>query len=419
MKSMTDFIMEQEMPSVEEEVFNESALVSQFMAVQAAVAEMNCIYEYASIVTFCESNDIEIPEMLVQEGFKDTWNAILTGISNFFKKIADWFKSLVKGTVATFSASKLNEIIAKLKTYPEDTPLDDQKIIAPAVIYVYIVAALEAYREVVIHSIAEGTDVANNNEQSMVSDFIKNIDKFYADLEQLKDNSKWKTASGGFNTNFKFEVLDKYIDPNATAKISTSTNNQSGLTYGWLINVLETVNRLDIPKQGSKILDELGADVKKFTTNKKETATMQVSASAGDTAKAVAKNLGVDEKALIDAVNTAVGGTIGNDNKFSANFDKEVQITISNKWVTDRDVQDKIGKTANLLATVYDKAKTGLSDTAALAFKDLEKASGEDANKDYQKNLSNLNKDTGRDRLSKGNSSFSDETKKKLGFKSV
>ena len=80
MKSMTDFIMEQEMPSVEEEVFNESALVSQFMGMQAAAAEMNCIYEYASIATFCESNDIEIPEMLVQEGFKDVMNKIWTGI---------------------------------------------------------------------------------------------------------------------------------------------------------------------------------------------------------------------------------------------------------------------------------------------------------------------------------------------------
>ena len=105
-------------------------------------------------------------------------NKILTGISNFFKKIADWFKSLVKGTVATFSASKLNEIIAKLKTYPEDTTLDDEKIIAPAIIYVHIVAALEAYREVVIHPIAEGKDVdtANNDDQMIAAEFIKNID---------------------------------------------------------------------------------------------------------------------------------------------------------------------------------------------------------------------------------------------------
>lgn len=417
MKSMTDFIMEQEMPSVEEEVFNESALVSQFMAVQAAAAEMNCIYEYASIVTFCESNDIEIPEMLVQEGFKDTLNTILTGISNFFKKIADWFKSLVKGTVATFSASKLNEIIAKLKTYPEDTELKDEKIIAPAIIYIHIVAALEAYREVVIHPIAEGAEVDTSiDEQKKAAEFIENIDKFRADLEKLKDNSQWKTASGEFNSKFSFDVLNKYIDP-ATADISTPTSSRGTLTYGWLINVLETVNRLDIPKQGSKILDELGVDVKKFTKNEKEqTKTIHVTANAGDAVKPIADNEGVDEKALIVAINKKISGTVSHD-KFGAGFNDDVEVVIAAKWVTDKDVQDKIGKTANLLATVYDKAKTGLSDTAALVFKDLDKASGEDANKDYQKNLSNLNKDTGRDRLSKNNSSFSAETKKNLGFK--
>lgn len=415
MKSMTDFIMEQEMPSVEEEVFNESALVSQFMGMQAAAAEMNCIYEYASIATFCESNDIEIPEMLVQEGFKDVMNKILTGISNFFKKIADWFKSLVKGTVATFSASKLNEIIAKLKTYPEDTTLADEKIIAPAIIYVYIVAALEAYREVVIHPIAEGKDVdtADNDDQRIAAEFIKNIDKFCADLEKLKDNSQWKTASGGLNDKFNFDVLDNYLDK---GKVDISVPNHGDLTYGWLINVLETVNRLDIPKQGSKILDELGVDVKKFTKNEKEqTKTIHVTANAGDAVKPIADNEGVDEEALIVAINKKISGTVSHD-KFGAGFNDDVEVVIAAKWVTDRDVQDKIGKTANLLATVYDKAKTGLSDTAALVFKDLEKASGEDANKDYQKNLSNLNKDTGRDRLSKGNSSFSDETKQKLGF---
>ena len=419
MKSMTDFIMEQEMPSVEEEVFNESALVSQFMGMQAAAAEMNCIYEYASIVTFCESNDIEIPEMLVQEGFKDVMNKILTGISNFFKKIADWFKSLVKGTVATFSASKLNEIIAKLKTYPEDTTLDDEKIIAPAIIYVHIVAALEAYREVVIHPIAEGKDVdtANNDDQRIAAEFIKNIDKFCADLEKLKDNSQWKTASGGFNDKFNFDVLGNYLD---TGKVDISVPKHGDLTYGWLINVLETVNRLDIPKQGSKILDELGVDVKKFTTNEKVTTNIHVTANAGDEVKTIAANLGVDAKDLTAAINiNAIKGqakTISNAGKFTTNFDDDVSMKNVSKWVTNRDVQDKIGKTANLLATVYDKAKTGLSDTAALVFKDLDKASGEDANKDYQKNLSNLNKDTGRDRLSKGNSSFSDETKQKLGF---
>lgn len=413
MKSMTDFIMEQEMPSVEEEVFNEAALVSQFMAVQAAAAEMNCIYEYASIATFCESNDIEMPETLVQEGFKERMNKIWTGISKFFTKIADWFKSLVKGTVSTFSAAKLNEIIAKLKTYPEDEPLEDEKIIAPAIIYVYIVAALEAYREVVIQPIAEMSGDLSNDKEKQVATFIEELDLFKEDLEQLKDSSKWKSASGGFNATFSFKVLDKYTDKSV---VNIANKPATKITYGWLISVLEAVNRLDIPKQGSKILDELGVDVKKFTSAEKLVSSEKVTANTGDAIKDVAKTYGADPTELEKEINAAQPDTV-DKGKFIKDFDDVVAFHILSEWVKNPDVQDSISKTANILATVYDTAKKGLTDTAALVFKDLEKASGEDANKEYQKNLSNLNKDTGRDRLSKNNSSFSDEAKKKLGFK--
>lgn len=424
MKSMTDFIMEQEMPSVEEEVFNESALVSQFMAVQAAAAEMNCIYEYASIVTFCESNDIEIPEMLVQEGFKDVMNSILTGISNFFKKIADWFKSLVKGTVATFSASKLNEIIAKLKTYDPNTELTEKKIMYPAVIYLYIVAALEAYREIVILPFTEGQEYNENEDnEKRVKAFIEEIDKFTTDLENLKDSSKWKTADGGLNTKFKFEVLDKYADNSKVdialkANVGVGGSNTQTLTYGWLINVLETVNRLDIPKQGSKILSELSVDINKFKTVTKTTKKITIDEQAGAVVADIATNHKVDADELRKAIKEVNSNAIDANDKLTGELKGDVEVGGALKWAANKDVQDKIGKTANLLATVYDTAKTGLSETAALVFKDLKKADGEDADKEYQKNLSNLNKDTGRDRLSKGNSSFSDETKQKLGFKS-
>lgn len=423
MKSMTDFIMEQEMPSVEEEVFNEAALVSQFMAVQAAAAEMNCIYEYASIATFCESNDIEMPEMLVQEGFKERMNKIWTGISNFFKKIADWFKSLVKGTVSTFSSAKLNEIIAKLKTYDESTELTEMKVVYPAAIYLYIVAALEAYREVVIAPFAEGQEFKDANDaEKFAKDFIENIDKFTADLEALKDSSKWKTAEGGLKTDFKFEVLDKYAD---TSKVNIAlratdmgkdTSDKQTLKYGWLINVLETVNRLDVPKQGSKILSELNVDINKFKTAKATTKTVPISANKGDDIATVATNAGVDKTNLTNAINTKSTGAIANTGKFSRAINDTFEVADGVKWVADKDVQDKVGKTANLLATVYDKAKQGLSDTTALVFKDLKKAEGEDADKEYQNALKDLNADTGRGRLSKSNSAFSDDAKKNLGF---
>lgn len=405
MKSMTDFIMEQEMPSVEEEVFNEAALVSQFMGMQAAAAEMSCIYEYASIATFCESNDIEIPEMLVQEGFKDVMDKIWTGISNFFKKIADWFKSLVKGTVSTFSASKLNEIIAKLKTYSLDTDVEDTKIVAPLVIYLNILGAMEAFRELVIHPIAENTvdesNAAGTDEQQAqkkANDFIANLDEFIEDLKKIKESSNWKNVDGAFVDGFELPVISKYTpdttDP-SKALLETVKDKSTKIKYQQVVDTLEKVNRLDIPKTGTKLLSELHVDVNKFTTSKNDLKTM-VSVKVGDDPATVAKDKKVNEISLKKALNDVhalSGGTVSKE--------VTVEVTRVSTWVSDSDVQKKIKETADLLAVIYDKAKTGLSDTAAAVFKDLKKAEGEDANKTYQDELKGLNSDTNRDKISK------------------
>ena len=415
MKSMTDFIMEQEMPSVEEEVFNESALVSQFMGMQAAAAEMNCIYEYASIVTFCESNDIEIPEMLVQEGFKDTWNNILTAISNFFKKIAEWFKSLVKGTVATFSSAKLNEIIAKLETYSADEPLTEKKIIHPAIIYVHIVGALEAYRDFVINPIADGaaSDDVKDEDENRANDFISKLQDYMEDLKTLKEASNWKSATGEIKTGFELKVLNKYSQDAASADLNElvkqSTKTDTDVTYGWLINVLKTVNRLNIPNSGTKILSALNASETKFTKLKNsEKITIEV--KIGDNVANLAKSNNVDKTAL----ETAIGSANIDDGK--SKVDVDVKVDTIARWIADPDVQKNVKDAADLLATVYDKAKTCLADTAALVFKDLKKAEGDAADKQYQASLKALTGASGTGILTKDNSIIGDD-KSKLSVK--
>ena len=408
MKSMTDFIMEQEMPSVEEEVFNESALVSQFMGMQAAAAEMNCIYEYASIATFCESNDIEIPEMLVQEGFKDVMNKIWTGISNFFKKIAEWFQSLVKGTVATFSASKLNEIIAKLKTYDLTTIVKDRKIVAPLIIYQYIAAALEAYREFVIHPIAENTvndtgSQDDKNNQAYAKNFIDRLDGYIEDIKKIKETSNWKSIDGSFVNNFDLPVLKNYLtDTNAkgnTAPILDIMLSGGKIDYQYLVDTLEMVNRLDIPKTGTKLLSELHVDVNKFT-KLKNSEKIKIEVKTGDSVDDLARSNDVDKTELEKEFGNS---NIAIDSDGKASSDGTVEVKTIPRWISDPDVQKKIKEASDLLATVYDKAKTGLSDTAALVFKDLKKADGEDADKTYQDELKGLNSDTGRTKLGKSN----------------
>ena len=419
---MTDFIMEQEMPSVEEEVFNESALVSQFMGMQAAAAEMNCIYEYASIVTFCESNDIEIPEMLVQEGFKDTWNAILTGISNFFKKIAEWFKSLVKGTVATFSSAKLNEIIAKLETYSADEPLTEKKIIHPAIIYVHIVGALEAYRDFVINPIAEGkADVdVETADRDKANDFISKLQDYMEDLKTLKEASNWKSATGEIKTDFKLKVLNKYTQGSGTSAdlnelVAQGTKKEAAVTYEWLINVLKTVNRLNIPNSGTKILSALNASETKFTKLRNENKTIKF--VDGNNVNDLAKANDVDPSKLTAAINGVKKKSVNVDaNTGVISGNGTVTVQMIPRWIADADVQKNVKDAADLLATVYDKAKTCLADTAALVFKDLKKAEGDAADKKYQASLKALTGASGTGILNKDNSIIGDD-KSKLDVK--
>lgn len=412
MKSMTDFIMEQEMPSVEEaEVFNEAALVSQFMGMQAAAAEMNCIYEYASIATFCESNDIEMPEMLVQEGFKERMNKIWTGISNFFKKIADWFKSLVKGTVSTFSSAKLNEIIAKLKTYDLSKEVEDTKIIAPTVIYIYITAALEAYRSVVVHPIAENTidksgSQDDKDNQLRAENFINNIDGYIDDLKKIKETSNWKGIDNKFVDSFDLPVIKKYMDASNLSFVKTNLldDAKKGLKikYEILVETLELVNRLDIPKTGTKILSELNVDVTKFT-KLKDSEKVKIEVKSGDTLAKLAKDNDVDQSELAKAIISDIDSS-GVDAAGNISVAGSVEVKTIPRWIADPDVQKKVKEASDLLATIYDKAKTGLADTAAVVFKDLKKAEGEDADKTYQHELKGLNADSGRDRLSKNKS---------------
>ena len=414
MKSMTDFIMEQEMPSVEEEVFNESALVSQFMGMQAAAAEMNCIYEYASIVTFCESNDIEIPEMLVQEGFKDTWNNILTAISNFFKKIAEWFKSLVKGTVATFSSAKLNEIIAKLETYSADEPLTEKKIIHPAIIYVHIVGALEAYRDFVINPIADGaaSDDVKDEDENRANDFISKLQDYMEDLKTLKEASNWKSATGEIKTGFELKVLNKYSQDAASADLNElvkqSTKTDTDVTYGWLIDVLKTVNRLNIPNSGTKILSALNASETKFT-KLKNSEKIKIEVKTGDNVGDLARANNVDEANMVSAFKTS---SIAIDSDGKASSDGTVEVSTIARWIADPEVQKNVKDAADLLATVYDKAKTCLADTAALVFKDLKKAEGDAADKQYQASLKALTGASGTGILTKDNSIIGDNKSK-------
>lgn len=247
MKTMTEFIMEQEAPQVVEESFNEADLVSQFMALQAASANMSCVLEFATIAEFCESNEINMPESLVQEGFMDFLDKVREGIANFFQKIADWFKGLIKGATATFSKAKIQEMIAKLNGVKDDDLSEDAK---EKVKYIY-----HGY-QILIHTFVSFKDLytsfadACDKNATMTNSYekiITGLDNLTAETKALAKDKIFKGDGS----------LVEELANIESAKYAASIDDPKKISD--LITVLSEINKTNFAKTGQQLIKDIDA----------------------------------------------------------------------------------------------------------------------------------------------------------------
>lgn len=358
MKSMTDFIMEQEAPQVVEESFNENELVSNFMGVCAASANLTCVLECANIVEFCNANDIAVPS-IIQEGWADFW----TGFKNFFKRIADWFKSLVKGTTAVFAKNKLTSLIAKLRTFDKEELVADADKILPLMIGArFIIEVLDKFRADVCEKIIEkhgdmdSADAANGGKA--LYDAIKEAEDTAAGI---KDLNKWFSSTGELNgTGERAALVLKVCGVSSTDQLKTIKSdisladikaNNKTYNIAALIQDLEAINEMNIPSQGEKILKQFDVTVEK----------LDVSFSHKE----------------------------GTGKNTTTKTDK-----------TASQVQKVVKEAADAIAKFYDKLKSNMIKLTDLAYKHAEVAP--DKKKEYDKELERANKDTGRKDLHTG-----------------
>ncbi len=352
MKSMTDFIMEQEAPQVVEEAFNENELVSNFMGVCAASANVTCVLECANIVEFCNANDIAVPS-IIQESWADFWGAI----KNFFKKIADWFKSLVKGTTAVFAKNKLTALIAKLRTFDKSEKVGNEDIVKLACVARFIIGLLELFRSEICEKIMDAEADMNKDDGGDDQDLYEALENAKKVTANIKDLNKWFTSKGTLAENKLNEIATLAGISNANALVTI----KSGIPYGAnanytvenLIADLEAINALNIPSQGEKILKAFDVTVDK------------INASFSHEIK--------DPKGNVT----------------------EVKVDRSAK-----DIQKIVKEAADALAKFYDKVKENMINVSDLAYKDSSVAA--DKKKEYDKELERANKDVGRKDLHKG-----------------
>ena len=125
MKTMSDFIMEQEVTStsVETEV-TDVDIMESFMKMNAIAAVADCYIEHAAIAAFAESEGLNV--------FTESADDVKEKKDNIFKRmftaILDWFKKII-GAISTFlGANKLDACIKKIKALADKKGKDGAKL---------------------------------------------------------------------------------------------------------------------------------------------------------------------------------------------------------------------------------------------------------------------------------------------------
>lgn len=293
MVSMTDFLQQQEFVQESAEVEPEktieelsAAVVESYMEMAAAFASISNAFECAEIVAFCETSSIQIPDTakVVVESALDT---IKSGLA----KAWDWIKQFLTALVAMFAASRIRNLIGKLKAMKrEGKTLEGSKAYAAAFdasLVQTLIAYLEYFKTEVIDKINSGkteidADTLNTTLDNLEADLTTLVKiKFKELFAAGKEDSIAVFSSDKFKIKDKVEVTTagqilKTAKEAAEAAKAAGTEADAKVTFDPMdafITALEDLNKADIPRRGGKLLKELdfkGKEAKVHAKDKDE-----------------------------------------------------------------------------------------------------------------------------------------------------
>lgn len=291
MVSMTDFLQQQEFVQESAEVEPEktieelsAAVVESYMEMAAAFASISNAFECAEIVAFCETSSIQIPDTakVIVESALDT---IKSGLA----KAWDWIKQFLTALVAMFAASRIRNLIGKLKAMQrEGKTLEGAKAYAAAFdasLVQTLIAYLEYFKTEVIDEINSGKTETNADELNTT------LDNLEADLTTLvkikfkelfaagKEDSIAVFSSDKFKLKEIVEVTTAGQVLKAAKEAKEAGTDDAKVTLdptivmNAIITALEDLNKADIPRRGGKLLKELefkGKEAKVHAKDKDE-----------------------------------------------------------------------------------------------------------------------------------------------------
>lgn len=238
MKTMSDFIMEQEIttPSVNDDM----EIMEGFMKLSAVAAVAECYCEHAAIAAFSQEAGINVFTESDDSVMKKAWNAT----KEFFSKIWEWLKSVVSGIIRFFTKSSVDRLIVKLKELKRDGSLKNSKQVA---------------------SFNEDTDQPEWKDVEI----LKGIDPQSLDVDAIFDlvtkfSDEVKKGAEGFKgegsgiKNFISQAED-FLKKD-TVKDKFKANDEKSSDLDAVIAVLERMSAADIPSKGRKLLKKLEFD---------------------------------------------------------------------------------------------------------------------------------------------------------------
>lgn len=265
MKTMSDFIMEQEITT--SSANDDMEIMESFMKMNAIASIAECYCEHAAIAQFATEEGFSVFSESDDNIVKRAWNTT----KEFFEKIWEWLKALVKSIINIFTKSKVDKVIAKLKTRDKDEAIS---VSAKALQVTKVLKFIETL----------GNIVTTANEGGAVESDIKDLQE---ELEDFNKDAKENNAGFSHGDNW----------------------GKNDMTVGACLSILESINSAGIPTRGSKLLKKFGFDKTKVT-NGGENVDKDIVKKIKKLASGVAKAYDKYYSATVKLVEKALGEKI-------------------------------------------------------------------------------------------------------------
>jgi precorrin-6B methylase 2 len=216
---MSDFIMEQEVST--SSVDNDVEIMEGFMKVQAIGAVAECYCEHAAISDFAAEAGLTVFSESDDNIMKKAWNAT----KEFFTKIWEWLKALVKSVINFFTKSSIDRLIVKLEEMKRNGELKNSSVLT-------------------------GIDITKID----AAGILNLVDEFSDNIKKSSETTD-SAAMKGF-----IERAEAFLKKDNIKDTFKKNEDSDASYYVDVISTLKTFASKDVPSNGRKLLKKLDFD---------------------------------------------------------------------------------------------------------------------------------------------------------------